>query len=72
MHGDVDSLAGWALGVELLEPLDLKLRAELGCEPEQLQPAQQSLAALEAMLARIQDAAPPPPEDKGPLGFLNR
>ena len=38
VHGDVDSLAGWALGVELLEPLDRKLRAELGCGPEHITP----------------------------------
>ena len=44
MHGDVDSLAGWALGVELLEPLDLELRAQLGCEPQHVTPRAQLLA----------------------------
>lgn len=56
MHGDVDSLAGWALGVELLEPLDLKLRAQLGCGPQHVTPRAQLLdwfreAGVDAILS---------------------
>ena len=32
VHGDVDSLAGWQLGVEAMEPADIALRAWLGCD----------------------------------------
>jgi len=32
VHGDVDSLAGWQLGVEAMEPADDSLRAALGCD----------------------------------------
>jgi hypothetical protein len=31
VHGDVESLAGWQLGVEAMEPADEGLRAALGC-----------------------------------------
>ena len=56
MHGDVDSLAGWALGVELLEPFDLKLRAQLGCGPQHVTPRAQLLewfreAGVDAILS---------------------
>ena len=56
VHGDVDSLAGWALGVELLEPLDLKLRAQLGCGPQHVTPRAQLLdwfreAGVDAILS---------------------
>ena len=56
MHGDVDSLAGWALGVELLEPLDLKLRSQLRCEPQHVTPRAQLLgwfreAGVDAILS---------------------
>lgn len=32
VHGDVDGLAGWQLGVEAMEPADEELRASLGCD----------------------------------------
>lgn len=32
VHGDVDSLAGWQLGVEAMEPADISLRTSLGCD----------------------------------------
>jgi hypothetical protein len=32
VHGDVDSLAGWQLGVEAMEPADEALRSSLGCD----------------------------------------
>ena len=32
VHGDVDSLAGWQLGVESMEPPDEALRRSLGCD----------------------------------------
>lgn len=32
IHGDVESLAGWQLGVEAMEPADVGLRAALGCD----------------------------------------
>ena len=32
VHGDVDSLAGWQLGVEAMDPADNALRASLGCD----------------------------------------
>jgi hypothetical protein len=31
VHGDVDGLAGWQLGVEAMEPADNGLRVSLGC-----------------------------------------
>ena len=31
VHGDVESLAGWQLGIEAMEPPDTALRAALGC-----------------------------------------
>ena len=31
VHGDVDGLAGWQLGVEAMSPPDEALRAALGC-----------------------------------------
>lgn len=56
VHGDVDSLAGWALGVELLEPLDHELRAQLGCEAQHVTPRVQLLdwfreAGVDAILS---------------------
>ena len=38
VHGDVDSLAGWGLGVEVLEPLDAALREQLGCGAQHVTP----------------------------------
>ena len=32
VHGDVESLAGWQLGIEVMEPADDALRAALGCD----------------------------------------
>ena len=33
IHGDVESLAGWQLGVEAMEPPDSDLRRSLSCDP---------------------------------------
>ena len=38
VHGDVESLAGWQLGVEVMEPSDDALRAALGCDVASVQP----------------------------------
>ena len=44
-----------------------------GVAPELLPPARQVLAELDAMVARMQQQAPPPePEADGPFGFLKR
>lgn len=32
LHGDAESLAGWAFAVENMEPLDQRLRLSLGCQ----------------------------------------
>jgi hypothetical protein len=32
LHGDAESLAGWAFAVENMEPLDQQLRVSLGCQ----------------------------------------
>lgn len=40
VHGDVDSLAGWGLGVEVLEPLDTTLREQLGCGEQHVTPSE--------------------------------
>ena len=32
VHGDVDSLSGWSLGVECMSPADKDLRSKLGCD----------------------------------------
>ena len=39
VHGDVDSLAGWSLAVEAMEPADAALRDALGCAAAPLTPA---------------------------------
>jgi hypothetical protein len=52
IHGDPESLAGWGLAVERLEPADAALRARLGCDEEEVTPCAQVTQWLQRAAVR--------------------
>jgi hypothetical protein len=53
VHGDPESLAGWGLAVECMEPLDTALRAQLSCRGEDITSAAQVAEWLRRAGVRI-------------------